>query len=35
MSSLKCPTPLDVKFHNAYGVKGNYNRMETFAIGEQ
>ena len=28
-------TPLDVKFLWAQCVKGNYNRMELFAIGEQ
>ena len=34
MSSMKCPTPLAVKYHKALCVKGDYNRMEPFAIGE-
>ena len=35
MSSVKCPTPLDVKFHWAQRVKGDYNPMEPIPIGEQ
>ena len=29
------PIPLDVKIHKAHCVKGDYNRMEPFVIGEQ
>ena len=28
------PAPLDVKFRKAYCVKGDYNRMEPFPMGE-
>ena len=35
MSLVKCHTPLDVKLHWAQCVKGNYNRMEPFAIREK
>ena len=31
---MKCHTPLDVKLHWAQCVKSNYNRMESFPIGE-
>ena len=34
-SSLKCPTPWHVKFHKALCVKSDYNRMESFSIGER
>ena len=34
MSLVKCHTPLDGKLHWAHCVKSNYNRMETFPIGE-
>ena len=32
MSSAKCPTPFDVKFHWGECVKGNYNRMEQYQL---
>ena len=34
MISLKCPTPLDVKFHWAHCVKADYKWMEPILIGE-
>ena len=32
---IEVPTPLDVKFHKPWCVKGDYNLMEPFAIVEQ
>ena len=35
MGLLTYPLPLDVKFHWAQCVKGNYNQMEPIPISEQ
>ena len=35
MSSLKCPTPQDIKFHLAQCDKGDYNQMKSIPIGKQ
>ena len=35
MSLVKCPSPLEIKFHWAECVKGNYNWMEPIPISEK
>ena len=35
MSLIKCPTPLDIKFHCTQCVKDNYNQMEPIPTSEQ